>query len=383
MKKAAILALVTLFSLGLSAQVVVDLVAAMDGTIQLEGGGTTILWGYGYPGPGGITLPAPLIEVDLGDDVVINMENISPESHTIHPHGLDVDQVNDGVPATSFLVPPMQIGTYSFTADEAGTFLYHCHVTTTIHLTMGMYGMIIVKGPDNTLFEGGPEYDFKKEFLFSDLEIAANDAPTMAFPFHDITPDYFMVNGLQGQQILDDDEQQIFAEEGQAIALYLGSMAYSIATVHFPEELHATVWMSDGRPVPTEFEVTELEIYPGERFTVMLNPEAGFSEDIEVEYINMLNDESQHINTIPVHNLSVGVEANTHSNFEVWPNPTTGLVTISSPDAGAIYIYDAFGKLVVSQQVKQDPDTIDLRGLSAGIYLLSDEVGSTIQLVIE
>ena len=48
--------------------------------------------------------------------------------------------------------------TYSFDADYPGTFLYHCHVTTTLHLTMGMYGMVLVTRPDFTLFEGGPAY---------------------------------------------------------------------------------------------------------------------------------------------------------------------------------------------------------------------------------
>lgn len=363
-------------------QVEVFLNSAMNGSQPLEQGGTTLFWGYGYEGSG-IILPSPLLEFEQWDEVEINMMNVSPESHTIHPHGLDVDQVNDGVPQTSFYVPPNQSATYSFTADEAGTFLYHCHVTTTIHLTMGMYGMIIVDGPGDSIFDGGPEYDSKKAFLFSDLEIEVNAAPTAAYPFHDITPDYFMVNGLQGQMILDDLDQHVMAEEGQAIALHLGSMAYTITTVHFPEELHATVWMSDGRPVPEEFEVTELEIYPGERFTVMLNPEAGFSEDIEVEYINMLNQESEHINVIPVDNLSVDVGENDQLTLAVWPNPTKGVCTISSPVNGQISVRDSFGRLIKTQRVNRGLNVIDLAIAQSGVYFISDELGKTVSVVVE
>ena len=37
--------------------------------------------------------------------------------------------------------------------------------------------------------------------VFSDLEIATNNAPVESFPFHDIRPDVFMVNGLRGDQL--------------------------------------------------------------------------------------------------------------------------------------------------------------------------------------
>ena len=82
-----------------------------------------------------------------GESVQLNFTNPSPESHH-HLHGLDVDQANDGVPGTSFLVTTGDDATYSFDADYPGTFLYHCHVTTTLHLTMGMYGMVLVTRPD-------------------------------------------------------------------------------------------------------------------------------------------------------------------------------------------------------------------------------------------
>lgn len=356
-------------------QVEVFLISAMNGNQPLEQGGSTLFWGYGYEG-GGIILPAPLLEFEQWDEVEINMLNVSPESHTIHPHGLDVDQINDGVPQTSFYVPPNQSATYSFTADEAGTFLYHCHVTTTIHLTMGMYGMIIVDGPGDSIFDGGPEYDSKKAFLFSDLEIEVNAAPTAAFPFHDITPDYFMVNGLQGQMILDDLDQHVMAEEGQAIALHLGSMAYTITTVHFPQELHATVWMSDGRPVPEEFEVTELEIYPGERFTVMLNPEAGFSEDIEVEYINMLNQETEHFNVIPVDNLSVGIFSQEgFGEISVYPNPASETISFRTGEPEVLRLYSLDGQFVEEIFSTMGITTYAIDHLAQGLYILKNPRG--------
>ena len=86
--------------------------------------------------------------------------------HTIHFHGLDVDQQNDGVPATSFSVSQGSY-TYNFTAPHAGTYQYHCHVDTHQHYEMGMFGTVIIRPSDgNTtnIWDGGPAFD--KEYIW-------------------------------------------------------------------------------------------------------------------------------------------------------------------------------------------------------------------------
>ena len=80
------------------------LFSEMDGLHFLDDGTALPIWGYGWTTDGYISLPGPLLEYTQGADMVLAFENPSPESHTIHLHGLDVDQANDGVPATSFYV---------------------------------------------------------------------------------------------------------------------------------------------------------------------------------------------------------------------------------------------------------------------------------------
>ncbi len=111
------------------------LFSEMDGIHILEDGTALPFWGYGLSSVGEITLPAPVLTYTLDQNVNIVFSNPSPESHTIHLHGLDVDQANDGVPSTSFNIPLNGTGSYQFVADHAGTVLYHCHVTTTLHLS--------------------------------------------------------------------------------------------------------------------------------------------------------------------------------------------------------------------------------------------------------
>lgn len=361
-----------------SAQVEFDLFSEMDGTLQLEDGSTTNFWGYGYQGQGGVgemTLPAPLLVVNQGDVVNINFYNPSPESHTIHWHGLDVDQANDGVPSTSFYVVTGEEVTYSFNATHPGTFLYHCHVTTTIHLTMGMYGMFVVEYSDDQLFEDGPFFDNEFFFLTSDLEISSNDDPVGAFPFHEIYPDYFMVNGKSGGQIEEANITAIGTSE-ENIALRLGSMAYSKVTYQFPEDLHAVVHMSDGRSIPNAYETTALEIYPGERFTVILSPEDNFTSDgILVEYHDMLDDELVGTNIIPFYAVGIDEEESKGLNTVIYPNPTTDQISLKLTESASVRIVNMNGKVVGQHQLTASENRISVSNLASGEYMIINSNG--------
>jgi plastocyanin len=96
--------------------------------------------------------PSPVIRVEQGDIVWIVLENTHYFPHTIHLHGVDHPWVdssgegNDGVPQTSDkFVLPGQSRTYEIRPRIPGTFVYHCHVQTHVHLAMGLVGMFVVE----------------------------------------------------------------------------------------------------------------------------------------------------------------------------------------------------------------------------------------------
>ncbi|WP_349431842.1 multicopper oxidase domain-containing protein [Methylomarinum sp. Ch1-1] len=96
--------------------------------------------------------PSPVIRVEQGDIVWIQLENSHYFPHTIHLHGVDHPWVdssgegNDGVPQTSDkFVLPGQSRTYEIRPRQPGTFVYHCHVQTHVHLAMGLVGMFVVE----------------------------------------------------------------------------------------------------------------------------------------------------------------------------------------------------------------------------------------------
>jgi len=342
--------------------------ASMDGSIHLTQGNTNI-WGYGFIGDDDISLPSPLLRIPKGDEVNIEMTNISGEAHTIHLHGLDVDQLNDGVPQTSFYVFPDETANYTFNANNEGTYLYHCHVTTTLHLTMGMYGMIVVEAPDNQVYEGGPVYDSSFEYLMSDLEVATNSFPLFAFPFHEIKPDYFMVNGDSGYLLSGLISNAVQMNPGEQVLLRLGSMAYSKIEMLFPESFHAVVLMSDGRVLPEEVPISSLEIYPGERFCVMLNPEPGFPDELEVAYYNMINNEYLSSNYIPVIDLSTSMNDLLDGQAVLYPNPSSDHLYLSEDFEGKIQIINYQGRVVLESELRLGMG-IDLTNFEAGSYIL-------------
>ncbi|KAE8374345.1 Cupredoxin [Aspergillus bertholletiae] len=75
--------------------------------------------------------PLPVIEVDKGDQLVVNMYNgLGDKSTSIHFHGMYQNGTNemDGPSmVTQCPIPPGSSVTYNFTVNQNGTYWYHCH----------------------------------------------------------------------------------------------------------------------------------------------------------------------------------------------------------------------------------------------------------------
>lgn len=352
------------------------LFSGMDGLHLLDDGTELPFWGYGYVAEGTLTLPGPLLAYEAGGDYTLSFVNESPEGHTIHLHGLDVDQNNDGVPSTSFTVMANGQASYAFSADYPGTYLYHCHVTTTLHLTMGMYGMLLVTRADGTLWEGGPEYDRDVPLLFSDLDISTNWAPTEAYPFHTIRPDYFMVNGLSGASLTASPEVAA-AVAGERVALRLGSMAFAKVTCSFPDAWNAEVVMTDGRPLPTGFSPDALELYPGERYTVLIDAPADNDTHMEVVFSSMVNPDDTSMQSVWLNTGLVAVEGpEAAPRLTCYPNPATDIVYAQFP-AQDWQVCDAMGRICARGQLQETVWDLDVSGWPRGMYTLRLASGAT------
>jgi FtsP/CotA-like multicopper oxidase with cupredoxin domain len=121
--------------------------------MRFPGGLETEIWSF-EDDRSGRGLPAPLIRANEGDIVHVEIKP-SKGAHTIHLHGVEPDPRNDGVGHSSFEVTGRYV--YQFRVDEgeagnpnrgaAGTYFYHCHVNTVLHVQMGMFGPMIFDPP--------------------------------------------------------------------------------------------------------------------------------------------------------------------------------------------------------------------------------------------
>lgn len=362
-----------------------ELVSKMDGIHFLDNNDSTYIWGYSfYNSEGSLRpkLPSPTLTVNEGDSVHIIMYNTSGEGHTIHLHGLDADQANDGVPQLSYFVSPhVDTGNYRIVAKHAGNYMYHCHVTSTMHVTMGMYGAFIVKaqGGVNQVYTGGPAYTKEYIYFTSDMQKSWNDDYMSIGPFNKYKPDRFLINGIEKNQLFQDSSQVIQAQTGDTVLLRLINLGYSAVKYEFPSQLNATFITNDGRVLnPTEKSDT-LTLFPGERTSVLLYFNSSYTGYIKVHYHNLYQMKGIGFNEIGINLYSPSLieeQAILTKNIKLYPNPTTGIVNINFQikenekiDIEAV-LFDVSGKIVKKDKLLNQKESLDYSSLINGVYIL-------------
>jgi FtsP/CotA-like multicopper oxidase with cupredoxin domain len=91
--------------------------------------------------------PGPELRVEQGDLVEVVVRNADVEDAvTIHWHGIDVPNAEDGVAGvTQDAVVPGQSYTYRFRAEQVGTFWYHTHQVSSKEVRRGLFGVIVIE----------------------------------------------------------------------------------------------------------------------------------------------------------------------------------------------------------------------------------------------
>src|SRR5512133_3446912 len=115
---------------------------------EVDLGGVTVKT-WTYTG----TVPAKEIRLHKGQTLRAQVANQLPQETSVHWHGLAIPNAMDGVPVLT--QPAIASGgsfTYEFVVPDAGTYYLHSHVGT--QLDRGMYGPLIIEGPDE-----GADYD--------------------------------------------------------------------------------------------------------------------------------------------------------------------------------------------------------------------------------
>ncbi len=158
----------------------------VDKDITVAKGYVVHAWTFGG------TVPGPTIRVHLGDTVRVHLTNQSTMSHSIDFHASQTAMDHQMVE-----IKPGDTFTYTFTADYAGVWMYHCGTAPALwHIANGMFGMVIVEP------KGGlPRVDKEVALVQSEWYLGAQAQPAdyakanAAAP----APDFVVFNGVANQ----------------------------------------------------------------------------------------------------------------------------------------------------------------------------------------
>lgn len=119
---------------------------AQNGVIALGSGIKLPVWTFNGQTPG------PVLRVQQGDLVVVNVINHLSFGITVHWHGITVPNSADGVAGTTQdAIQPNQSYLYRFFANDPGTYWYHSHQLSEAETAGGLFGMLIVEPKTPTI----------------------------------------------------------------------------------------------------------------------------------------------------------------------------------------------------------------------------------------
>lgn len=181
--------------------------------INMPDGNTVWTWSYS-PSGGAFQFPGPVLCVNQGDTVTVVLNNTLPEATSIMFLGIDNVMAN-GAPAqpqfngatltslTNSAEANNGSVTYSFVANNPGTYLYESGTDVGKQVQMGLYGALVVRPaghPDWAYSNNGAAFgQFSSEFvmLLSEIDPNLHSAIELGQPY-DVTtlhPRYWLING--------------------------------------------------------------------------------------------------------------------------------------------------------------------------------------------
>jgi nitrite reductase (NO-forming) len=201
------------------------------------------------------SVPGPLMRVEQGDRVSIQLVNHTNEAHGIYPHAAELnDESFSGPPGARQL-------RYSFVAQVPGVFDYHCTAEPVLdHIAEGMYGMMIVDPK-----RGWPNGRAHEVMLVQGEFYGTPDAHGVVRPDHNKMvegrPDFVVLNGQLNHYGLD---HPIAIKVGELVRIFFVNIGPNLfCDFHVVGALFSTVYRS-GNPTDALHDLQSFEVGPGD-----------------------------------------------------------------------------------------------------------------------
>ena len=198
----------------------IDLYARAD-YITSADGASLLFWGLTDSATGRPQYPAPTLIINQGEEITITLHNELGRNVSLIFPGHDVAGAGSctdtsGLPAPSpgdatgrmtCEAPADGTSSYTFTAEQAGTYLYHSGTNAALQVEMGLLGAIVVRpfgfDDQNPTAYGHPDTAFDREYLFvlSEMDSRIHQAVEYGDDFEgteflgDYFSNYWFING--------------------------------------------------------------------------------------------------------------------------------------------------------------------------------------------
>jgi len=200
------------------AHVVVDL-AVTEEERSLADGVTYEFWSYNGHTPG------PFIRLRVGDTFEVRLDNSKGKlTHTVDFHAV----TGPGGGAGALMTNPGEKSAATFTALNAGLFLYHCAAPPIpAHIANGLYGLVLVE-PEKGLPKVDREYYVVQSEFYTAEEIGTPGLATFSSNKGYLEkPEYIVFNG-HAQALT--GKGSLHAKVGETIRLYVGNIGPNLVS---------------------------------------------------------------------------------------------------------------------------------------------------------
>jgi hypothetical protein len=255
---------------------------AKPGYTDTPDGNSVFMWSYANvdsPDNSHFQEPGPVLCVNQGETVVVNLANTLPEpSSIVFPgqQGVSTSGGSAGLLTREAAATSGNV-TYSFTAGSPGTYLYESGSDPVKQVEMGLYGALIVRPSAGAGFAynaASTQFDPSREYLLllAEIDPELHHAVELGQPynFNALLNRYFTINGREFPDTIQDNSSTLLANQpyGSLIRIQPTNLADSSSTLpamvrminagvtnhpFHPHGNHTTEIAQDGRLVaPTE-----------------------------------------------------------------------------------------------------------------------------------
>ncbi len=307
---------------------------AKTGTATLYGSTSVTIWGYSDTVGGAASLPGPLLRVNQGTDVTVNLTNMLDEASSLLFQGQDMIPDLNGAAGNGGTM------SYSFRACDAGTFLYEAGLLANAQhqVAMGMSGALIVDPATagQAYNDASTAFDSESVLVLSEIDPALNNSASPAtFDMRNYVPQYFLINGKAFP-----DTNPFSVDPGPGSTMLLryvnaGLQAHSMSTLG----LSQTIIAQDGQPYAYSHKMVAETIATGQTLDTLITiPGSALQGDQFVLFdANMLlhNSIDQGFGgMMALLNVGTGIPpvvdlGPSVSGLSLSPNPTDGSVDVT------------------------------------------------------